>query len=136
MAKAYRPIQIPSGVDVKAQADTVSVKGKLGVLVMPVRTGITVKIASGAFTVEAGADVERAHVGTLRAHIANAITGVTTGYVKVLEVRGMGYRVQKTKDGVQIECGYSHPVIVAAPAGVAFEVAQRRPPMMSRFRCP
>lgn len=128
MAKAYRPILIPSGVDVKAEADKVSVKGKLGALVIPLRTGIVVKIDSGAFTVEAGAEVERAHVGTARAHIANAITGVTAGYVKVLEVRGMGYRVQKTKDGLQIECGFSHPVIVPAPAGVTFDVAQAPDP--------
>jgi|WetSurMetagenome_2_1015567.scaffolds.fasta_scaffold275018_2 large subunit ribosomal protein L6 len=134
MAKAYRPILIPSGVDVKAQGDKVSVKGKLGALLIPVHAGVAVKIEAGAFRVEGDGEVERAHVGTVRAHIANAITGVTAGYVKTLEVRGMGYRVQKTKDGVQIECGYSHPVLMTAPAGVTFEVSQAPDPDDSKIQ--
>ena len=124
MAKAYRPIPIPAGVEVKAQPGVVSVKGKLGSLSIPVRPGILVKVGNQQIAVEGGAEVARAHVGTTRAHIGNAIVGVTQGYLKILEVRGMGYRVQKTKDGVQISCGYSHAVDIVAPAGVGFEVTQ------------
>jgi large subunit ribosomal protein L6 len=50
------------------------------------------------------------------------MTGVTSGYEKFLQVRGMGYRAQKTKEGVQIQCGYSHLVDIAAPEGITFEV--------------
>jgi large subunit ribosomal protein L6 len=128
MAKAYRPIAIPAGVELKAQPGQAIVKGKLGTLNVALFTGVSVKVESGRFTVEAGAEVDRAHVGTARAHIVNAFTGVTQGFVKVLEVRGMGYRVQKTKDGVQILCGFSHPLDIVAPAGVTFDVNQAPDP--------
>lgn len=124
MAKAYRPITVPPGVEVKTAGDKVTVKGKLGTLDIRLHPGVQVKIEQGALVVSAAPDVERAHIGTIRALIANAFTGVTTGFSKVLEVRGMGYRAQKTKDGVQILCGYSHPVDIVAPSGVTFEVSQ------------
>jgi large subunit ribosomal protein L6 len=128
MAKAYRPLAVPKGIEFKVQTDQVTVKGKLGTLTIPVRTGLTVKVEPAGVSIDAAAGVERAHTGTLRAHIRNAVTGVADGYTKALEVRGMGYRVQKTKDGVQISCGYSHPVDVPAPAGVTFDVGQAPDP--------
>jgi large subunit ribosomal protein L6 len=124
MARAYRPIPIPAGVEVKPKPDCVVVKGKLGTLTVPLHSGLTAKVESGGFSVAAEPSVERAHAGSARAHVRNALTGVSEGYLKVLEVRGMGYRVQKTKEGVQINVGYSHPVVVAASPGVTLEVAQ------------
>jgi len=124
MAKIYRPLQAPAGVDIKVHADHVAVKGKLGAMSVPVRAGLTVKVDKGQVVVDAAPGTTRVHVGSLRAHLGNAFIGVTQGYQKVLELRGMGYKAQKTKEGIQVNCGFSHPVDFAAPAGVTMEVSQ------------
>ena len=124
MAKSYRPMAVPSGVDVKVQPDEVTVKGKLGTLSVPVLYGLTVKVAGGQVVVDSAPAISRAHVGSLRAHLGNAFVGVTQGYQKVLELRGMGYKAQKTKEGVQVTCGFSHPVDFHAPVGVTMDVSQ------------
>jgi large subunit ribosomal protein L6 len=128
MAKIYRPMQVPAGVDIKVLIDHVTVKGKLGAMSIPVRAGLTVKVDKGQLAVDAAPSTPRVHVGSLRAHIGNALVGVTEGYEKVLELRGMGYKAQKTKEGVQVNCGFSHPVDFAAPAGVTMEVKQAPDP--------
>jgi large subunit ribosomal protein L6 len=128
MAKAYRPVPIPAGVEVKILPDKVSVKGKLGTLSVALPAGVNIKTAAGSFSAEADPGIARAFVGTTRAHVVNAFTGVSQGFVKQLEVRGMGYRVQKTKEGIQILCGLSHPVDIAAPAGITFDVGQAPDP--------
>ncbi len=124
MAKNYRSIPVPAGIDVKPEPGKVTVKGKLGTLALPLPAGVTVGIENKALSVTAVEGVERAIVGTTRAHIQNMFRGLTDGYEVALEVRGMGYRVQKTKEGIQVNCGFSHTVDVAAPAGVTMDVVQ------------
>jgi large subunit ribosomal protein L6 len=124
MAKVYRPFAIPAGVDVTVRPGTTVVKGKLGTIEVPVRPEVLVKVEDGRLTVQGSVVRAQAHVGTARAHIMNAFVGVTSGFQRTVEVRGMGYRVQKTKDGVQIVCGFSHPVEFPTPAGIVFEVNQ------------
>jgi len=128
MAKNYRPMQVPPGIDIKVSSDHVAVKGKLGTISIPVRVGLSVQVDKGRLTVEAATGTSRVHVGSLRAHIGNAVVGVADGYEKILELRGMGYKAQKTKDGVQVNCGFSHPVDFAAPAGVTIDVRQTPDP--------
>lgn len=124
MAKSYRALAVPPGVEVKVQPGQVSIKGKLGTLTVPVSGGLTVKVADGQVTVDSESAGARVHVGSLRAHIGNALVGVTEGFQKVLELRGMGYKAQKTKDGVQVNCGFSHAVDFVAPAGITLDVNQ------------
>jgi large subunit ribosomal protein L6 len=124
MAKSYRPMAVPAGVDVQVQPDQVTVKGKLGTLSVPVLDGLTVKVAGGQVAVDSRPGVSRMHVGSLRAHLGNAFLGVTQGYHRALELRGMGYKAQKTKEGIQVTCGFSHPVNFPAPAGVTIDVNQ------------
>lgn len=124
MAKSYRPIAVPAGVDIKVQADQVTVKGKLGTMSVPVLAGLTVKTEGGQVTVDAEPGIQRMHVGSLRAHLGNAFVGVTQGYQRILELRGMGYKAQKTKEGIQVTCGFSHPVTFPAPIGVTMDVTQ------------
>lgn len=124
MAKSYRPMAVPAGVDINVQPGQVTVKGKLGALSVSVMAGLTVKVADGQVVVESEASIARAHVGSLRAHLGNAFVGVTHGYQRILELRGMGYKAQKTKEGVQVTCGFSHPVDFRAPAGVTMDVSQ------------
>ncbi len=124
MAKQYRPIPIPDGVQLKIESGQAVVKGKLGTITVGIPAGMDVKSDGKQVVVESRPAVVRAFVGTLRAHLRNAFTGVTQGFEKALQVRGMGYRVQKTKEGIQIRCGYSHPVDFAAPPGITFELKQ------------
>lgn len=124
MAKSYRPLPIPEGVEVKAEAGKVTVKGKLGQLSLTVYPGVVVKVVDRAVVVEGAPEVERKYVGTMRALVRNMITGVVTGYQKVVELRGMGYRAQKTKSGVQFGCGFSHPVDFPVPPGVTVDINQ------------
>ncbi len=124
MAKTYRPLSVPSGVEIKTEPEKVTVKGKLGSLSLPLRSGITVKVNERGVVVEGATDVERKHIGTTRALIRNMLVGVTSGYQKVVELRGMGYRAQKTKTGVQFSCGFSHPVDFPVPAGVDIAINQ------------
>jgi large subunit ribosomal protein L6 len=128
MAKSYRPLVLPAGVEVKMQPGQVIVKGRLGTLTVPAGSGLTVRVAPGQVSVDSEPGVPRVNVGSLRAHLGNALTGVTQGYEKVLELRGMGYKAQKTKDGIQVNCGFSHPVDIAAPAGVTLDVNQTADP--------
>ena len=91
MAKSYRPMAVPTGVDINVQPGQVTVKGKLGTLSVSVMAGLTVKVADGQVVVDSEAGIPRAHVGSLRAHLGNAFVGVTQGYQRILELRGMGY---------------------------------------------
>jgi large subunit ribosomal protein L6 len=134
MAKAYRPLLIPAGVDVKPEPGKLVIKGKLGTLEVVVPAGLTPKIAGGGLVVDAGPGIERVSVGTLRAHARNAILGVTQGYEKKLELRGMGYRIQKTTAGIQISCGYSHQVDFVPPKGVTLDLAQLPDPDDSKLQ--
>lgn len=124
MAKTYRPLLIPDGVEVKPEADKVTVKGKLGSLTLSLYPGVQVKVENREVTVEGVAEVERKYVGTMRALLRNMIVGVSSGYQKVVELRGMGYRAQKTKTGVQFSCGFSHPVDFVVPPGISVEINQ------------
>ncbi|MFO7638648.1 MAG: 50S ribosomal protein L6 [bacterium] len=124
MAKNYRPLAVPAGAGLVVKPDAVEVKGKLGTLVVRVPDRVSVKVEAGQLTIECGAGVPRAIVGTTRAHLRNAMEGVTRGFEKALQVRGMGYRVQETKAGVQILCGYSHPIEFSVPAGLTCEIKQ------------
>jgi large subunit ribosomal protein L6 len=124
MAKSYRPIAVPAGVDINVEPGQVAVKGKLGTLSVSVMAGLTVKVADGQVVVDSEAGIPRAHIGSLRAHLGNSFVGVTQGYQRILELRGMGYKAQKTKEGVQVTCGFSHPVDFRAPAGVTMDVSQ------------
>ncbi len=125
MAKNYRPLVIPKGVEARTQAESVLIKGKQGSVSVPIPTGVVVAVEGSSIVVNGSSPAtDRALIGTTRAHIRNALVDVTDGHEIVLEVRGMGYRVQKTKDGIQLNCGFSHNVDIPAPSGITFDVAQ------------
>jgi len=124
MAKTYRPVPIPQGVELQIGAETVTVKGKLGSLSTPLPPDMRVKSEDNKLVVEGGPNTRRAAIGTFRAILVNMMVGVAQGYERVVELRGMGYRVQKTKDGIQVNCGFSHPVDIVIPAGITVAVNQ------------
>jgi large subunit ribosomal protein L6 len=119
------PIPVPGGVDIAIEGQTVSVKGPKGSLSHTVAAPITVERDEDGTLRVARPDDEResrALHGLSRTLIANMITGVTEGYSKTLEIVGVGYRVQARGADLEFALGFSHPVPVKAPEGIAFTV--------------
>ena len=118
------PVVIPSGVDVTIDGREVTVTGPRGTLSMEVSAPIEVSQADGAIRVTRPSDEGeiRALHGLSRSLIANMVTGVTQGYSKTLEIVGVGYRVQAKDQGLEFSLGFSHPVLISPPEGIAFRV--------------
>ena len=119
------PIAIPAGVTVTVDdSNKVTVKGKLGELSQVISTLITVKV-EGAEIVLTRANEEKetkALHGLSRSLVANMVNGVSEGFSKRLEINGVGYRVEKKGNSLDLALGYSHPVVIAAPEGITFDV--------------
>ncbi|MEU8758134.1 50S ribosomal protein L6 [Streptomyces sp. NPDC048659] len=119
------PIPVPAGVDVTIEGRTVTVKGSKGTLTHTVASPIEiVKGEDGVLNVTRPNDERqnKALHGLSRTLVANMITGVTQGYVKALEISGVGYRVAAKGSGLEFQLGYSHPILVEAPEGISFKV--------------
>ncbi|RBM06951.1 50S ribosomal protein L6 [Streptomyces sp. PT12] len=120
-----QPIPVPTGVDVTIDGRTVAVKGPKGSLSHTVVAPIEVARAEdGTILVTRPNDENkiRALHGLSRTLVANMITGVTQGYVKKLEISGVGYRVQAKGSNLEFSLGYSHPIVIEPPEGIAFKV--------------
>ena len=119
-----KPIQLPSGVEVEVGYGQVTVKGPMGTVIQTYHPEVEVKVEDGAVLVErlSARKFHHALHGLTRSLIDNAITGVTQGYTKTLELMGVGYRVQQAGDGIILNVGYSHPVEIHPPEGVTMEV--------------
>ena len=117
-------IPLPQGVVVEVGYGEVTVKGPMGTVTQTYHPEVEVKVEDGAVLVERRSARKFHHAlhGLTRSLIANAITGVSQGYTKTLELMGVGYRVQQAGDGVILYVGYSHPVEVHPPEGVTMEV--------------
>ena len=121
------PIAVPSGVTVSIDDTRVSVKGPKGELsrAIPSRVSVTQEGEEVIVTRENDEREARAMHGMFRSLINNMVIGVTEGFRKELDIVGVGYRAQaKGKDTLDLQLGFSHPVEVAAPEGVTFEVPQ------------
>jgi large subunit ribosomal protein L6 len=118
------PIQIPGGVTVDVKDDVVHVKGPKGELEQHILALVNVKQEDGAVVVERHSDANpsRAAHGLTRTLISNMVHGVTQGFRKSLEIQGVGYRVAKAGERLNLTLGYSHPIAFDAPAGVTFAV--------------
>ena len=120
-----KPITIPAGVTLTINPGEVLVKGPKGEQKVPVaHSAIKVSVQENLASVARQNDERetKAFHGLIRSLLANAITGVTQGYKKTLKLVGTGYRVSAKGSGVSIAIGFSHPVDVAAQAGVSLKV--------------
>ncbi len=119
-----KPIPIPAGVEVQVLWNGVTVKGPMGTLTQIYHPEVKVRVADGEVLVERMSErkLHRSLHGLTRSLIANAITGVTQGYSKTMELMGVGYRVQQTGDGITLSVGYSHTVEIPTIEGVTLEV--------------
>ena len=118
------PIDIPAGVTVSVSGQDVTVKGSKGELSHNIESPIEAKLEDGQVLVTRPNDerASRSLHGLTRTLIANQIVGVTEGYTKGLEVVGTGYRVAQKGSSVEFALGFSHPVLVDAPAGITLTV--------------
>lgn len=118
------PILIPKGVDVEINGDKVKVKGPKGELTETFRPIIEVKVADGKVVVKRSDEDKsvRALHGLTRTIIYNMIRGVVEGYRKELQIVGVGYKALKSGKGLQLNVGYSHPVIIQPIKGIEFEL--------------
>ena len=119
-----KPVEIPQGVEVKIDGQTVTAKGALGTETVVVRPEIAVKMEDNHVVLtKVGTSRETdALYGLSRTLVANAIHGVKDGFVKKLEINGVGYRAQMQGSTLNMALGYSHPVIVEPPAGITIAV--------------
>jgi large subunit ribosomal protein L6 len=119
-----QPIELPSTVSVAITHGRVQVNGPLGELSQRVPTRMKIEQAEGQLTVtrptERGDD--RALHGLTRSLIANMVEGVTKGFEKHLEIQGVGYRASLRGSDLELNVGYSHPVVMKPRAGITFEV--------------
>lgn len=118
------PIQIPSGVTITIDNDSITVVGPKGQLVVPHLSDVTVEIADGFAIVTRKDDqrIAKAQHGLQRALLNNAVEGVTKAFEKKLEVNGVGFRVNGGGQSIEMALGFSHPVHYTAPAGVSLAV--------------
>jgi large subunit ribosomal protein L6 len=116
------PVAIPAGVTVVVDEGWVKVKGPKGELKTHVLTGTEVAIEGGEARVLSEKKRRNPAFGTMRAHIANMVTGVTAGFSKTLEIVGTGYRANMEGKNLVLQVGYSHPVTFTPPEGVTIQV--------------
>lgn len=119
------PIELPAGVTVDASPDgAVVVKGKNGELSAKFDTSIAISQDGNVITLTRASEEKRVRAlhGLVRSLLANMVTGVSEGFSKTLEIVGVGYRAQLQGSKLTLNLGYSHPVEMEAPAGIAFEV--------------
>ena len=116
------PVAIPGGVTVAVAEGEVRVKGPKGELTHPVLAGTTVTVEGAEAKVTAEKIVRNPMFGTMRAKLANMVTGVTTGFSKTLEIVGTGYRAQMDGKTVVLQLGYSHPIRFEPPTGITIKV--------------
>ena len=119
-----KPIPVPAGVEVDIRPGTVSVKGPKGSLEERISPDITVVAEDGVLRVSRPSDRSdhRALHGLTRSLVANMVIGVTDGYERRLEIQGVGYRAALRGSDLEMQLGFSHPVKVAAPDGITFDV--------------
>ncbi|MBQ9405672.1 MAG: 50S ribosomal protein L6 [Desulfovibrio sp.] len=118
------PIPVPNGVEVKIGSDVVEVKGPKGTMHTPVCPLLNYELADGHVTLTRLEESRRskAQHGLRRTLLANCIEGVTKGFSKGLEVNGVGYRVAVKGNMVELNVGFSHPVLVELPDGIKASV--------------
>jgi large subunit ribosomal protein L6 len=122
------PIVIPTGVTVKVDGNTVTVKGPKGELSETINPELTIKVEGGHITLERPSDdrEHRAQHGLYRALIHNMVVGVSTGYRKEMELVGVGYRANANGQVLDLALGFSHAIYIKLPPEVKVEAKSER----------
>lgn len=117
------PITLPQGVDVSITAELISVKGALGTLVRKLSELVKVTLDKGSLLFEPANETTEANAmsGTMRALVANMVKGVSKGFERKLTLVGVGFRAQAQGAKLNLQIGFSHPVVKDMPAGIKVE---------------
>jgi large subunit ribosomal protein L6 len=119
---AKKPIELPKGVEFKLDGATATVKGPNGAMSLELRDGIGLEQDGQTLTVTGSEDRKlNAMAGTTRALVSNMVTGVSQGFERKLELRGVGYRAQAQGKKLNLTLGFSHPVHYDVPEGITVE---------------
>ncbi len=120
---AKNPVKIPAGVDVSIAEKNITVKGPLGILNQAMNGNVTVENIDGFLHITTSNSSREAHAmsGTMRALLANMITGVSSGFERRLNLIGVGYRAQAQGEKLNLTLGFSHPVEHHMPLGIKVE---------------
>ena len=115
-----KPVTIPSGVTATIEAGQLNVKGPKGALAMGLSDLVTYKLEDGSISVQPANDgkAARSHWGMHRTLVSNLVEGVTGGFTKVLEIKGVGYRANAQGKKLKLQLGYSHDVDLDVPEGL------------------
>jgi large subunit ribosomal protein L6 len=118
----FQPIQIPDGVDVTVERGTVHVKGPKGELTQKINPEMEIARENGSLVVRRPSELRKFRQlhGLTRSLVANMVQGVTQGYKKDLEIRGVGYRAALEGKNLVLSVGYSHPVRIVPFDGIEF----------------
>ena len=118
------PVVIPDGVDVKVENNLVTAKGPMGTEAVQIRDEIEVKIEGKEIILTRKNDDRKSRSlhGLSRTLVQNVVTGVKEGFAKKLEIQGVGYRAQMQGNAINLQLGYSHPVIIEPPQGIKIAV--------------
>ncbi len=117
------PIAVPAGVEVTIDGATVTVKGPKGQLTRTFAEMLTISLNDGVLTVERPDDSREAKSlhGLTRTLLHNMVEGVSTGFSKKLQLVGVGYRAAKKGNDLEMQLGFSHPVLIECPKNISFE---------------
>jgi large subunit ribosomal protein L6 len=120
---AKAPVELPKGVEFKQEGSTVTLKGSLGTLSMELNSEVELTQEDNVLQVapRSGSRFATAIAGTMRSLLANMATGVSTGFERKLELVGVGYRAQAQGNKLNLNLGFSHPVVHEVPDGIKVE---------------
>lgn len=129
-----KPIEVPKGVTMTVDGNNlVTVKGPKGTLTQQMPADISISQQDSTITVTRPSEAKqhKALHGLTRSLLNNMVVGTSTGFQKILEINGVGYRATKTGKNLTMSLGFSHPVIVEAPEGVTLDVGERNTVIVS-----
>ena len=118
---ASKPVELPTGVEIKLDGQNVTAKGKVGEMVLAVHPSVQVLLDEKTLSVKPETPSAMAMAGTMRSLLDNLVVGVSTGFEKKLELVGVGYRAQAKGKSLNLSLGFSHPVEYPVPEGISIE---------------
>ncbi len=121
-----KPILLPAGIKAQVTGETITIEGPKGKLTQAIHPRLKLEVSENKIIVKRASDFrdDRALHGLLRNLIANMVTGVTAGFMKELEIVGVGYRAEMQGKALKMQLQFTHPIIYPAPAGITIEVPQ------------
>ncbi len=118
------PVEVPNNVEIDVSDRIITVRGPRGELTVPIGRGVDLRQEDGSLILERASDSpdHKAMHGLTRSLLQNAVTGVTDGFTKTLNIAGVGYRAALQGQDVNLQVGYSHPVVIPPREGIEFEL--------------